>query len=137
MAAFTIPAPQRPTRSPVGKLFGFISDFRNFASILPEDKVQDFSHSANECTFTIRGITKMTVKLAEKHPFHTIVFTSEGLGRFNFLLRVNFTGDAGSTGECQVTMEGDLNPFILKMAEKPLEALVNTMCEKLSQLELS
>lgn len=137
MAAFTIPSNIHTTRSTVRQLFGFISEFKNFKSILPEDKVEDFSYADDKCSFSIKGITPMTIHMAEKVPYSTVFFSSEGLSKFNFNLRVFFTGDPDSKGECRVELQGDLNPFIVKMAQKPLASLVNTMSLRLSELEIT
>lgn len=136
MAAFTIVSESNKTQSSVKNLFGFLSDFKNFASILPEDKVENFQFAGDQCSFNIKGITPMTIKLVEKKPFEFILFSSEGLAKFNFSLKVHFTGEADAPGECKVDLMGDLNPFIKAMAEKPLAGLVNTMSLKLSQLTL-
>ena len=136
MAAFTIVSESNKTQSSVKNLFGFLSDFKNFASILPEDKVENFQFAGDQCSFNIKGITPMTIKLVEKKPFKFILFSSEGLAKFNFSLKVHFTGEADAPGECKVDLMGDLNPFIKAMAEKPLAGLVNTMSLKLSQLTL-
>lgn len=79
----------------------------------------------------------MTVRVSEREPYRSILFSSEGLGKFNFNLHVQFTGNAEEPGQCQIDLSGDLNPFIKAMAEKPLTNLVNTMSLKLSQLQLS
>lgn len=137
MAAFTITSDTNNTASPIKKLFEFIGDFRNFNSILPHDKIEDFQYSENECSFNIKGVTPMTIKMVEKNPHEFIMFTSEGLSKFNFDLKVHFTGEAADKGECRVELMGDLNPFIRTMAEKQLTTLVNTMSLKLSQLQLN
>lgn len=136
MAAFTIVSETNKTQSSVRSLFDFLSDFKNFASILPEDKVENFQFVGDQCSFNIKGITPMTIKLVEKKPFEFILFSSEGLAKFNFSLKVHFTGEVDLPGECKVDLMGDLNPFIKAMAEKPLAGLVNTMSLKLSQLSL-
>ena len=137
MAAFTITSETNNTISPIKKIFEFIGDFKNFDSILPHDKIENFTFKDNECSFNIKGITPMTIKMAEKNPHEFILFTSDGLARFNFNLKVNFIGDASTTGECMIELMGDLNPFIKTMAEKPLKNLVNTMSLKLAQLQLN
>jgi hypothetical protein len=76
----------------------------------------------------------MTVKLAGKTPCSAILFTSEGLGKFNFKLRAEFSGEPDRPGECRVQLDGDLNPFIVQMAQKPLTTLVDTMAVRLSEL---
>lgn len=136
MAAFTITSDTNATQSSPEQLFNFLSDFSNFSSILPEDKVSDFRFSENECSFNIKGITPMTIRLTEKQSYEFILFSSEGLAKFNFSLRASFIGEPSQPGQCKIDLSGDLNPFIKSMAEKPLTALVNTMSLKLSQLKL-
>lgn len=136
MAAFTINSNTHKTASTLQALFAFLSDFKNFASILPEDKVENFQYEGDKCSFSIRGITPMTVKLVEKHAYTHILFSSEGLAKFNFSLLARFIGDPQQPGQCAIDLSGDLNPFILKMAESSLTALANTMSLRLSQLQL-
>ncbi|WP_317897515.1 hypothetical protein [Aurantibacillus circumpalustris] len=136
MAKFTINSETNKTVSSIKDLYNFLSDFKNFGTILPEDKVQDFKYSENECSFTIKGITEMTIIVEEKVTNDFILFSSNGLAKFNFSLKVQFMGDAEAPGECKIDLLGDLNPFIKAMAEKPLGNLVNTMSLKLSQLTL-
>lgn len=135
MAAFTIASETNNTLSPIKYLFDFLTDFKNFKAVLPEDKVDNFQYAGGQCSFNIKGITPMTVKLVEKTPYSRILFSSEGLAKFNFNLAVIFTGEASEKGECKIELSGDLNPFIKTMAEKPLTGLVNTMSLKLSQIK--
>ncbi len=136
MAAFTIESETNNTVSHLKTLFEFLEDFKNFNSILPHDKVENFQFSENECSFHIKGITPMTIKLVEKKPYEFILFTSDGLAKFNFKLKVFFIGAPSEKGSCKVELSGDLNPIIKKMAENALTQLVNTMSLKLSQLQL-
>jgi carbon monoxide dehydrogenase subunit G len=136
VSEFTINSTTNQTVSSLKRLFVFLSDFKNFAAILPEDKVQDFKYEGDQCSFNIKGITPMTVKIKEQTPYSKILFSTEGLAKFNFSLLVSFIGDANQTGSCSVELNGNLNPFIKKMAEKPLASLVNTMSEKLAKLKL-
>ena len=136
MSAFSIHSEINSTQSNLISLFLFISDFKNFNSILPEDRIEDFKCSEDQCSFNIKGITSMKIKIIEKHAHDYILFASEGLANFNFNLKVFFIGEANQNGECKIELYGDLNPFIKSMAEKPLIQLVNTMSLKLSQLKL-
>ncbi len=137
MSAFTITSQTNTTRSALNKLFDFISNFKNFESILPADKVEDFKYSEQECSFSIKGITPLTVRIEDKKEFEYILFTSQGLAKFNFRLKALFIGDPQQKGQCSIELQADLNPFVKAMAEKPLTALVDTMSLKLSQLNLN
>ena len=61
MAAFTINSETNNTVSSLKSLFDFLSDFKNFQTILPEDKVENFQFTSEECSFNIKGITPMKV----------------------------------------------------------------------------
>ncbi len=135
MAAFTIDSNENNTVSRITYLYNFLSDFKNFKSILPSDKVEDFTFSNDECSFNIKGITPMKIKLIEKVPNSYLLFSSEGLAKFNFLLKASFIGNAEELGVCKIILSGDLNPIIKSMAEKSLTNLVNTMSLKLSELK--
>ncbi len=136
MASFTISSEIHPTQSPLQDLFNYLGDFKNFKDILPEDKVEGFEYSGEKAAFTIKGITRLEIRIIKKEPFSSITFQTEGLARFNFILEAKFIGEASQKGQCAVEMRGDMNPFILSMAEKPLAQLVNTMSFKLSKLTL-
>lgn len=136
MAEFTINSETHATHSNLKSLFSFLIDFRNFKSILPEDKVENFEFTTEQCSFSIKGVTPMTISLKEKHNYDYIIFVSDGLAKFNFSLKVNFIGEPEQKGQCEIDLIGDLNPFIKTMVEKQLTALVNTMSSRLSKLEL-
>lgn len=134
MAEFTLTSTTNKTQATLKKLFEFLIDFKNFNSILPNDKVENFVYTDTQCSFSIKGITPMTVKLVEKTPCQFIHFSSEGLAKFNFSLKVYFIGDEDRCGECKIDMIGNLNPIIRSMAEKSLQNLINTMSLKLAEL---
>ncbi len=137
MGAFTINSEANPTLSSTELLFNFLSDFKNFELILPEDKVENFEYTNQSCSFNIKGITAMTIKMVEKKPYDLIIFETDGLAKFNFNLKVNFKNSHENFGQCQIDLIGEMNPFILKMVEKQLTQLVNTMSLKLSKLQLN
>lgn len=136
MAAFTLTSEQHSTLSNLKSLFVFLSDFKNFESILPADKVEQFKVTETGCSFFIKGITPMTVTLDDKKEYEYILFSSQGLGKFNFTLKAFFIGEPQQPGQCKIELSGDMNPFIKSMAEKPLGALINSMSLKLSELKI-
>ena len=136
MGTFTLNSNIESTQTPLKNLFEFLIDFKNFASILPSDKIEDFVFTDSQCSFNIKGVTALTVRLVEKIPYTYILFSSEGLSKFNFSLKVYFIGNENEIGQCKIDLLGDLNPFIKAMAEKALLNLINTMALKLSELKL-
>jgi hypothetical protein len=132
VAAFTLHSEEHTTASSVPQVFLFLSDFKNFESILPEDRVSNFQYKGDACSFDIKGMTPLQIRLADKKENKYLLFATEGLARFNFNLKVIF-----SDTTCRVELSGDMNPIIKSMAEKPLSGLINTMSLRLSQLQIT
>jgi hypothetical protein len=136
MAQFSLASTELKAVSTNKALYEYLVDFANFKDILPEDRTENFSFDNESCSFNIKGIAPLKIIFLEKEPFSRIKYTTLGLKRFDFFLEVRFSGGPDEVGNCKVEMTGDMNPFILKMAEAPLKALVNSMNLKLSQLKL-
>mgnify|MGYP001046667924 FL=1 len=109
-----------------------MGDFNNFKHLLPEDKIQNFECTAEQCSFAIKGLMPLTIKIKERLPKSRITFETTGIAKFVFTLHINLLENNTSN----VELEGDMNPFIKAMAEKPLRELVNTMSSKLAALSV-
>jgi hypothetical protein len=132
MSHFCISSQLNTNKSANTNLFDFMGNFNHFKHLLPEEKIENFECTDTQCSFQIKGLTKLTIKIKDKTPIQKITYQTEGLAKFVFTLHIHFIGD----NQSKVELEGDMNPFIKVMAEKPLTELVNTMSNKLSQLEL-
>ncbi len=109
-----------------------MGDFHNFKHLLPEDKIENFQCTAEQCSFGIKGLVPLTIKIKERAPKTRITFETLGLAKFVFTLHIHFLPEQ----KANVQMEGDMNPFIKVMAEKPLLELINTMATKLAALTI-
>ena len=132
MAHFSIVSETHPTQSATDSLFDFMGDFNNFKHLLPEDKIQNFECTAEQCSFGIKGLMPLTIKIKEREPKSRITFETTGIAKFVFTLHIHLLNDQ----KTNVELEGDMNPFIKAMAEKPLRDLVNTMASRLAVLKI-
>ena len=132
MAHFSILSETHTAQSTTDSLFDFMGDFNNFKHLLPEDKIQDFECTSEQCSFGIKGLMPLTIKIKERLPKTRITFETTGLAKFIFTLHIHLL-DSNTTN---VELEGDMNPFIKAMAEKPLRELVNTMATKLALVKV-
>ena len=132
MAHFSLLSETHTTKSSTDSLFDFMGDFHNFKHLLPEDKIDNFECTSEQCSFSIKGLTALTIKIKEKQPKSKITFETSGLAKFVFTLHIHLLQNQTAN----VQLEGDMNPFIKVMAEKPLTELINTMASKLSNLSI-
>ena len=132
MAHFSILSETHSAKSSTDTLFDFMGDFNNFKHLLPENKIQDFECSSEQCSFGIKGLMPLTIKIKERLPKSRITFETTGIAKFVFTLHIHLLENQ----QTNVELEGDMNPFIKAMAEKPLRELVNTMSSKLADLSV-
>ena len=130
MAHFSILSLTHTTQTETDRLFDYMGDFNNFKHLLPEDKINNFECTAEQCSFGIKGLMPLTIKIKERVSKSRITFETTGIAKFVFTLHIHLLNDQ----KTNVELEGDMNPFIKTMAEKPLSELVNTMASKLAAL---
>jgi hypothetical protein len=128
LAHFSILSNTHSAQSTTDSLFDFMGDFNNFKHLLPEDKITNFECTSEQCSFGIKGLMPLTIKIKERLPKSQITFETTGLAKFIFTLHIHLLENQ----QTNVELEGDMNPFIKAMAEKPLRELVNTMATKLA-----
>ena len=128
MAHFSILSEIHSVQSTTDSLFDFMGDFNNFKHLLPEDKITNFECTSEQCSFGIKGLMPLTIKIKERIPKSQITFETTGVAKFVFTLHIHLLENQ----KTNIELEGDMNPFIKAMAEKPLRELVNTMATKLA-----
>jgi carbon monoxide dehydrogenase subunit G len=132
LAKLNLSSGTRETTSSIEKVYAFLCDFNNFKHLLPADKIDNFTCSSDKCSFDIRGITSISIAITDQELNRRIVYSSDGLAKFNFNLLVDFQGEPKDKGTVEVTMDATLNPFIKSFAEKPLGTLVNTIADRIA-----
>jgi hypothetical protein len=132
LAHFSLISETHSTKTPISVLFDFMCDFNNFKHLLPSDKIENFACTTEQCSFGIKGLMPLTIKIKEFSAPNRITYETLGLAKFVFTLHIHLLDNQTTN----VQLEGDMNPFIKVMAEKPLKELINTMALKLSELAI-
>jgi carbon monoxide dehydrogenase subunit G len=115
---------------PAEKVYHFISNFNNFGHLMPE-QVVNWKADDQSCSFEVKGIATLGLRITNKVPFSLISMKGEGKIPFGFTFdtHINQTDQNNCTVEIKIT--ADMNPFIAMMAEKPLQNLVDMMMPRL------
>ncbi|MEI6694629.1 MAG: hypothetical protein WCO13_01065 [Bacteroidota bacterium] len=114
------------------KIYLFLSNFNNFGKLMPE-QIINWQSTETTCSFTIKGMTDLSMQIKEKMPSHTILITSYGKTPFDFELKCSFEALDGNKTTSQLIFFADLNPMLVIMASKPLENFVNMLNSKLKE----
>jgi carbon monoxide dehydrogenase subunit G len=123
--------PQIPVQKSAEDLYNFLSDFKNFEQIMPEN-TETFELRENGFVFGLKGMPKIKLKLDEKIPFSKIVLGSAA-EQFPFKLVANIA-DNGTTSKVDFKFNGKFNPMISMMVKKPLQKFIDTLSGNLEKL---
>ena len=94
--------------------------------------VSHWQSDTDSCTFTIKGMAEIGMKIDERIPSHTLKLVSHGKVPFKFNLDILIRPDAsGSNCETSIVFNGDINMFMKMMVETPLTNFFKMLLEKL------
>lgn len=113
-------------------VFNFMSDFRNFEALMP-DQISNWKADATTCSFTIEGVSSLSMRIASTSPNTNVHIVSVDKKPVDFTLDCFI--HPGESGQSSATIEFDaaLNVFMKSVASRPLQSFVNKLAEKLQQ----
>lgn len=120
--------------STAAEIYTFLSDLNNLEQLMPSEKIEGWKSTEEECSFNIKGLSKIGMKRAGGNANSLINLVSEGKNPFDFTLDIHIE-ENGSTAFGQIKFEGKMNPFIKAMVEKPLTNFFNMLVEKLQEIK--
>ena len=74
----TIETEKKISPNSIDKLFAFLTDMNNFERLMPADKIEKWNSTTDQCEFTIKGMTRIGLKI-----------DFDGLNRSNNCLSAN------------------------------------------------
>jgi hypothetical protein len=127
----TIDTGFKPVAAQAEQVFTFLSDINNLQKLMP-DRVENWQSDTDSCTFTIKGMAEIGMKIEERQPNHTLKLVSHGKVPFKFNLDISIRPDASGAGcESSIVFNGDINMFMKMMVETPLTNFFKMLLEKL------
>ena len=99
---------------------------------MPE-QVVDWKSTVDECTFTIKGMATLGMKIVEKTPNSLIKVVKNGSAPFDFTLSC-MIDDLQDQCAVQLAFDADLNMMMKMLASKPLTSFLNILVNKLKDL---
>ncbi len=113
--------------------YNFLMDMNNFEKLLPKDKIENWSATNETCSFKIKNMGTIELKRVATTPNSLIYFDSFGKSPIKFSLNIYITEKTATTSEAYILFDGDVNPFMKLMLEKPLSEFFNYLVYQLSK----
>jgi hypothetical protein len=114
-------------------VFQYLSDLTNYKTLFPEDKIENWDATDEYCTCKIKGLSDIGLKRVATTPDTLIYLDSYGKSPIKFTLNIYLSSNQNNLTEVYLVFEGDINPFMKMMLEKPLTQFFNSIVNKLKE----
>jgi len=118
---------------PAETLHAFLQDMNNFQQLLPQDRISEWKSDGNSCSFKVQGAATIGLQLDGGTPPDHVRLKATERSPFPFTLDVYMKENGGVTTAWQ-EFNGDINPFIKMMVEKPLKNLFDHIADRMKEI---
>lgn len=122
---------QRKIDKPAESIYTFLSDFNNFQQAIPAGKVEDWVSDNDTCSFSVKGVGKVSLRMAERIPYKLIKIVNDIDTKHEFKLWLQLK-QIESITHVKLTLDVKLNAMIKMVAKKPLQNFVTTLVDQIA-----
>lgn len=115
------------------KVFTFLSNMNNFEKLMPE-QVINWNSTETNCSFTIKGMTDLSLSISEKIPYSKIVIIPGDKAPFMFNLICLINENSTNNSTVQIVFQAELSTMMEMLAKNPLQNFVNVLASKLKEI---
>lgn len=112
------------------ELYTFLQDMNNFQQLLPQERISEWKSDGRSCSFKVQGAATIGLELDGGTAPEHVRLKATDRSPFPFSLDVHLKETEGTTEAWQV-FNGEINPFIKMMVEKPLKNLFDHIADKM------
>lgn len=115
------------------QVYNYLSDFRNLEHLMPPE-ITERKFECETCSFSAKG-QHVVLNFVDKNPFDSLKIGSSGAPFKELFLWVQLKETGDSETAIKLTLKADVNMFMKNMVEKPMKAVLDTMADRLGQME--
>ena len=114
-------------------VFDFLSDVKNFESLMPENISKFEMLEDDTFLFALKGMPEIVLQKKEEIAPNKIVLSAAG-GKLDFSLTGNITEIDANKSEVQLGFSGDFNPMMAMMIKGPIGKFIETLANNLKNV---
>ena len=111
-------------------LHGILSKFDNFSKFMP-DSVTKFEADDTSFKFGLKGLPEVRLVLEDSQAPNLIKLKSAS-GKIDFSLSALITALTDDSSDLKFEFEGEFNPMVKMMVERPLKAFIEELVNKVA-----
>lgn len=105
------------------KLFSWVNDLRNWEKLMPSDRIENWNANENSCELNLKGLAHLKLEKVQSDST-TVKVINPDKKPFAISISVHIKENQEGMNKVQLNFEGEMNPFIKAMAEKPLSNFI-------------
>lgn len=125
-------SPKVSIKKSAQEVFDFLSDVKNFESLMPENIRKFEMLEDDKFLFALKGMPEIILKKKAAMAPNKIVLGADG-GKLNFSLTGNISEIDADKSEVQLSFEGDFNPMMAMMIKGPIGKFIETLATKIPE----
>lgn len=115
----------------VSELVNMLAKPEDYKTLMP-DSLQSFETRDNGFKFSLKGMPEIALKVEEVSDNQIVLKSASS--SLDFALRGAMSPVTDSQTEVQLLFDGNFNPFIKMMVEKPLQNFINSLTDNIEKL---
>ena len=115
----------------VSELVNMLAKPEDYKTLMP-DSLQSFETRDNGFKFSLKGMPEIALKVEEVSDNQIVLKSASS--SLDFALRGAMSPVNDSQTEVQLLFDGNFNPFIKMMVEKPLQNFINSLTDNIEKL---
>lgn len=113
-------------------VYRFLSDFNNFKSFVPADKISNWTATEDHCHFSIAGMGETGLRIIERTPNKLIKITTEEGSSLEFLMWIQLKQLSEKDTRVKITLRVELNPMVSAMVKGPLKTFADSLIDQMA-----
>lgn len=118
---------------PAKELYTFLQDMNNFEQLLPQSRISEWTSDGRSCSFKVQGAATIGLELLEGVEPSLVRMKATERSPFPFTLDAQLNEKDGRT-TAWMDFNGDINPFLKMMVEKPLKNLFDHIADRMVKI---
>ncbi len=119
-------SPQVTLDKSAEETFNFLSDIKNFESLMPENISKFDVLDTDKFLFALKGMPEIILKKKEAIPNSKVILGAAG-GKLNFSLIADIMEVDANKTDVKLTFDGEFNAMMAMMIKGPISKFIETL----------
>ena len=112
-------------------LYAFLTDMRNFRSVVPENIITEWQATEDSCSFRVENTGKVTIELNDALPHTMVSYAAEMMLTGRVMVRVMIEYENGVRSGIWLKADVNMNPIVKMLvgdsAQRYLDAVIGAI----------